>query len=259
MAALGIMDFYVPFILIIVCNIIIGVVIIKRSNRLKLTFFKDFRKAAKQKTDVKSAKALVVLVFAFLITWAPHEILRVLDPICNRCVSVVLLWVSYYLVWFNASLNPFIYPLMQKDMRNTLRSLLCCGKTKVAPIPLETPKVTTLLVEGHENRKNMKDKAPVPPFLTIHRTPDAGSTEPSLSVAENPCQDKTIRAEPDFLRTYYLKNSSRVKEDHRVCTVQRSKHLSRGLPTGPTKSRDRLMKHSRHQNKSKLQQTPTSL
>ncbi len=199
MGFLGVMDFHIPFLTITVCNVVIAVVIIKRSNKFKISFVKDIRKFAKQKQDVKAARALAVLVLIFFFTWAPYEILSILDPICGTCVSRSLLWASYYLVWFNAAITPFVYPLMQKDIRTALKNLLCCGKSPVVPIPLDTPQVKRIIVHGYQD--NIGNKLAIPEFMK--RVKPKSSDDEAVN-------EKNHTSQPARKKPYYLRNLSRL-------------------------------------------------
>ena len=245
-AFLRVMNFHVPFLVITSCNILIVIVVIKRSNKLKLSFIKDLTKMTKQKRDVKSARALALLVIVFMITWAPHEILSIIEPICDNCISSVIKWSTYYLVWFNSAINPFIYPMMQKQMRETMWSLFCGKKqmNEVVPFVTEASKVKHILVKSYADK--IGNKIGIPIFENSDN--DTNVLIPTAKHDNILSKRNAITKEPS--KPYYMKETSK----NRINQVQpqpRSKHLTRTLPTGPTIKRSKLLRKGEHKSDEK--------
>ena len=242
---LRVMNFHVPFLVITICNILIMIVVIKRSNKLKLSFIKDLTKVTKQKRDIKSARALALLVIVFMITWAPHEILRIISPICDNCVSNVVKWGTYYLVWFNSAVNPFLYPMMQKQMRETMWSLFCGKKkvTEVVPFATEASKAKHILVKSYEDK--VADKIGIPIFVNSDNVTNVffGDKEPAEKHNDNFSKQNPETTEP--AKPYYLKEASRIRINQ-VQPQPRSIHLTRTLPIGPTIKRSKLLRKGEH-------------
>ena len=210
---LGVLNFHVPFLVITTCNILIMIVVIKRSNKLKLSFIKDFTKATKQKRDVKSARALALLVIVFMITWAPHEISSIIDTICDNCVSTVVKLGAYYLVWFNSAINPFLYPMMQKQMRETMWSLFCGKKrlNEVVPFATETSKAKHILMKSYQDK--VRDKIGVPIFVNSNTTNVLLETgEPAAKHNDTFSNTGTTEPKKNLLPERSIKNQDKSSE-----------------------------------------------
>ena len=133
--ALGIFEFFLPFFIILVCNTIIIILLFKRARKFKTEQIIDDSKIAQFRSNKKSARSLAILIIAFLITWLPEEINNIYDHLCGYCIPTYWVYWGYYLVYVNSAINPLLYPLMQRRIREGLRDLLfgCwCGKNRVA-------------------------------------------------------------------------------------------------------------------------------
>ena len=128
---LGVVDFYVPFTIILICNSTIIIFLHRRMEKLKTEQSQDEGKVAQYKSSLKAAKSLAILIVTFLVTWLPYEISNVLDPLCDYCMSAYWLWWTYYILWLNSALNPLCYPLMQKRIRQTIRAMFCDSKSNI--------------------------------------------------------------------------------------------------------------------------------
>ncbi|KFP03835.1 Histamine H3 receptor, partial [Calypte anna] len=70
------------------------------------------RASSKLQRDKKIAKSLTILVCAFAICWAPYTFLMIIRGACQgACVQDSLYEITFWLLWINSSLNPFLYPL----------------------------------------------------------------------------------------------------------------------------------------------------
>ncbi len=131
---LGIFEFFLPFAIILVCNTIIIILLYLRASKFKNGETTDERKLAQFKRSMKSAQSLALLIMAFLITWLPFEIANIYDPLCEYCIPAYWVWWTYYFIYLNSAINPLLYPLMQRQIREGLRELFCkwrCGKNRV--------------------------------------------------------------------------------------------------------------------------------
>ncbi|KFR11750.1 Histamine H3 receptor, partial [Opisthocomus hoazin] len=67
---------------------------------------------SKLQQDKKIAKSLAIIVCVFAICWAPYTLLMIVSGACQRsCVHESLYEVTFWLLWLNSALNPFLYSL----------------------------------------------------------------------------------------------------------------------------------------------------
>ncbi|KFZ55837.1 Histamine H3 receptor, partial [Podiceps cristatus] len=81
---------------------------------LKRDFSVSFRSrtGSKLQRDKKIAKSLAIIVCVFAICWAPYTLLMIIRGACQgTCVHNALYEITFWLLWLNSSLNPFLYPL----------------------------------------------------------------------------------------------------------------------------------------------------
>ena len=82
----------------------------------------------------KAARSLAILVIAFVITWAPYTILTVVISFCEDCVSIPVYEAFTWILWFKASLNPFLYAFSSNRFRENFLFFMCCGKKNIRKI-----------------------------------------------------------------------------------------------------------------------------
>ncbi|KGL79422.1 Histamine H3 receptor, partial [Tinamus guttatus] len=79
-------------------------------NDLSASFCAKTRSKLQQ--DKKIAKSLAIIVCIFAICWAPYTLLMIIRGACQgTCVHNSLYEITFWLLWLNSSLNPFLYPL----------------------------------------------------------------------------------------------------------------------------------------------------
>ncbi|KFU96549.1 Histamine H3 receptor, partial [Chaetura pelagica] len=81
---------------------------------LKKDFSFSFRSrtGSKLQRDKKIAKSLAIIVCVFAVCWAPYTLLMIIRGACQgTCVHISLYEITFWLLWINSSLNPFLYPL----------------------------------------------------------------------------------------------------------------------------------------------------
>ncbi|XP_071594791.1 histamine H4 receptor [Heliangelus exortis] len=87
------------------------------------------RARSKLQRDKKIAKSLAILVCAFAICWAPYTFLMIIRGACQgACVQDSLYEITFWLLWINSSLNPFLYPLCHVKFRMAFMKILCPRK-----------------------------------------------------------------------------------------------------------------------------------
>lgn len=79
--------------------------------------------------DKKIAKSLAIIVCVFAICWAPYTLLMIIRGACQgKCVHPVLYEITFWLLWINSSLNPFLYPLCHMRFQMAFMKILCPQK-----------------------------------------------------------------------------------------------------------------------------------
>ncbi|KAL9869882.1 histamine H3 receptor-like isoform 1-T1 [Geothlypis trichas] len=101
------------------------------STALKRNFSASFcsRSGSKLQQDKKIAKSLAIIVCVFAICWAPYSLLMIIRAACQgECIHNSLYEATFWLLWINSSLNPFLYPLCHMRFRMAFLKILCPKK-----------------------------------------------------------------------------------------------------------------------------------
>ncbi|KAK5860008.1 hypothetical protein PBY51_021518 [Eleginops maclovinus] len=76
--------------------------------------------------DKKIAKSLAIIVCMFAICWAPYTLLMIIRAACRgRCIQHHWYEVTFWLLWLNSAINPFLYPLCHSSFRRAFSRILC--------------------------------------------------------------------------------------------------------------------------------------
>ncbi|XP_059671610.1 histamine H3 receptor-like [Gavia stellata] len=87
------------------------------------------RTGSKLQRDKKIAKSLAIIVCVFAICWAPYTLLMIIRGACQgKCIHNSLYEITFWLLWLNSSLNPFLYPLCHMRFRMAFMKILCPKK-----------------------------------------------------------------------------------------------------------------------------------
>ena len=78
----------------------------------------------------KAAKSLGLLVFVFVLTWAPYTFLTLVISLCDNCISKPIYEAFIWFLWFKSAVNPFLYAWRSKRFRDNFKHFLCCGRSK---------------------------------------------------------------------------------------------------------------------------------
>ncbi|XP_062337441.1 histamine H3 receptor-like [Osmerus eperlanus] len=79
--------------------------------------------------DKKIAKSLAIIVCVFAVCWAPYTLLMIICAACRgQCVQEHGYEVTFWLLWFNSAINPFLYPLCHSSFRRAFGKILCPKK-----------------------------------------------------------------------------------------------------------------------------------
>ncbi|XP_065525420.1 histamine H3 receptor-like [Lathamus discolor] len=87
------------------------------------------RSGSKLQQDKRIAKSLAIIVCVFAICWAPYTLLMIIRGACqSECIHKSLYEITFWLLWLNSSLNPFLYPLCHMRFRMAFMKILCPQK-----------------------------------------------------------------------------------------------------------------------------------
>lgn len=84
--------------------------------------------------DKKIAKSLAVIVCVFGVCWAPYTLLMIIRAACSgTCIEHHWYEVTFWLLWLNSAINPFLYPLCHSSFRRAFAKILCPKRQSVGP------------------------------------------------------------------------------------------------------------------------------
>uniref|UniRef100_A0A3Q3W9W9 G-protein coupled receptors family 1 profile domain-containing protein n=1 Tax=Mola mola TaxID=94237 RepID=A0A3Q3W9W9_MOLML len=91
--------------------------------------------------DKKIAKSLAIIVCTFGICWAPYTLLMIIRAACSgTCVANYWYEITFWLLWLNSAINPFLYPLCHSSFRRAFSKILCPKRQSIQPQIGDNPK-----------------------------------------------------------------------------------------------------------------------
>lgn len=155
----SVLGFFVPFLIIITCDCLIGCTLLKAKGLL--------RKSARSRED-ETLRMLAAAVLAFFICWAPHqlfhfmELLAMLGVVKDCYVLDVIdtaMPFSICLAYFNSCVNPILYGFVGHNFRKNLLRLLHCGSSPATRNSSISTKMTILSTRASQvlRLSNKKD------------------------------------------------------------------------------------------------------
>ncbi|KAK2901442.1 hypothetical protein Q8A67_009557 [Cirrhinus molitorella] len=89
--------------------------------------------------DKKIAKSLAIIVCVFAVCWAPYTLLMIVRAACRGdCVSHHWYEVTFWLLWLNSAINPFLYPLCHSSFRRAFFKILCPRQRSNIPLTVHS-------------------------------------------------------------------------------------------------------------------------
>ena len=76
------------------------------------------------KRDKKAARALAVIVGAFSLSWAPYTVCNLIRTLWPALIGPTVFEVTFWLLWLNSTINPFLYPYCHPHFRQTFEELM---------------------------------------------------------------------------------------------------------------------------------------
>lgn len=110
----------------------------------------------KVREERKVAMTVSLVTMLFLMAWLPFFVVSLLAPFCTKCLpkgddQITMVRMVKWLHYLNSAVNPFIYALRDKEMRNSFTKLLCLQRrgNKHHKRQLECRKNNTMGTEIH--------------------------------------------------------------------------------------------------------------
>ncbi|KAI6237883.1 G-PROTEIN-RECEP-F1-2 domain-containing protein [Aphelenchoides besseyi] len=83
------------------------------------------RRKNERRQDSKAAKTLSAILFAFIVTWTPYNVIVVWEAFFPNSIPDVLFTISYCLCYINSTINPICYACNGRFLKTYMRILRC--------------------------------------------------------------------------------------------------------------------------------------
>ena len=106
----------------------------KRATPPELVDSKNFSKSSTASSlarDRRAAKKLFILVFVFVLCWCPYTLFTLIRALCKQedaCIPSSIYEITFWLLWFNSTINPLLYSFLHVKFRKAFYDILCFSK-----------------------------------------------------------------------------------------------------------------------------------
>ncbi|KAI6190402.1 Muscarinic acetylcholine receptor gar-3 [Aphelenchoides bicaudatus] len=83
------------------------------------------RRKNERRQETKAAKTLSAILFAFIVTWTPYNIIVCWEAFFPRSIPEIFFTISYCLCYVNSTINPIAYATNGRFLK-TYKRILCC-------------------------------------------------------------------------------------------------------------------------------------
>ncbi len=135
-------NFLLPLLIILFANI----EIFRIANGAALKNKHSLRRVEKRRAsfvavvaNVKAAKRIMLLVGLFLVSWLPYITNTVVNISCQGCSPQYITWITMILNYSNATMNPILYGLLNKEIRHEIRKVFRGVSMKLTKSSIERP------------------------------------------------------------------------------------------------------------------------
>ncbi|XP_005996578.1 melanocortin 5a receptor [Latimeria chalumnae] len=121
--------------LVLMASLYIHMFLLARSHVKQIAALPGFN-SVHQRTSMKGAITLTILLGIFIVCWAPfflHLILMISCPQNLYCVCFMSHFNMYLiLIMCNSVIDPLIYAFRSQEMRKTFKEIICCYNIRMA-------------------------------------------------------------------------------------------------------------------------------
>ena len=120
-------NFVLPLLIILLANIEILRIANSAAMRIRQSMRRPERRRASLiavGANLKAAKRIMLLVGLFLLSWLPYIANTIYNIGCEGCSPQFVSWITMTLNYSNATMNPILYGLLNKEVRHEMKKLL---------------------------------------------------------------------------------------------------------------------------------------